>query len=246
MPNNAPLSGEPLRLFLRQEATALRASAGIRVRTTITTSDNALGALRYIGKSLNATAHAALGFMVDMEQSGALKNVGFTIAEFREAQARVVDTHTAETTASALYQDAHAEAVNARAIVAEMTVTVANSYRALTQSPIIDPQLKAQAVDAGAPLLTELLSIKEERQSSRSTNTDLRDTKDALSAEKTKNQTFEKEKAARDAQKDLKLQFMAGEPLRPEDLVVTPSEPEPVDPPAAPAKPTRRRKGGRG
>lgn len=246
MPINAPLSGEPLRQLLRKEVSSLRTNAGIRVRANITTpSDNALGALRYLGKSLNPAAHAALSFMVDMDASGALKSIGFTIADFQDAQARVVDTQLAETTATTLAQDAHAEAVNARAEMAEKTITVINSYRALIQSPLTDPVLKAQAVDAGGALLQEVQGIKDERLTSRSTNSDLRDTKDALSAEKTKTQLFEKEKAARDAQKDLKLQFLAGEALRPEDLVVT----DPAAPADAkdeePAKPVKRRKGTR-
>lgn len=232
------LSGEPLRQLLRKESAVIRANAGIRPRSEVVTSSSGMGSLRYFGRSLSTSAVAARGFLSDLEATGALKTLGFTLADFEAAQARVVDTQLADKTATGLAEDAHAEAVNARADLADMTMKLYQCYRSLMDSPLVDLALKNQVKDAGSLLVSEVQSVREERSSSRTANSEVRDVKDTLNSVESQKEVLLKEKAVRNAQKDLRLQFMAGEALRPDDLVVA-DAPEVAEPPAAPAEPPK-------
>lgn len=235
MPNegNTPLDGDALRQYLKREVVGLRGSTDLVPKAQLAPPEGGLAALRYFGKNLLGTAQAAGRFMAEIEGTGVLKGLGFTSQQLQDAIAHVGDTHLLEATLTGLAEDAHNKAVHARATLARMTLKLVQSQRHIVSSPATDPALLAQIKDAGAPLQAELQSLQSGRQGNREVGDELRQAKDALGTAQQQNQQHETAAAVREAQKALRLKTLAGEPLRPEDLVI---------PQVPPDKPDKREK----
>lgn len=200
--------------------------------------------MRYFGKTLPVAAQAAASFMAEVEGTGALKGLGFSSKGYGEVIVRLADAQVVETTLAGLAKDAHSAVTGARAELADKTFKIAQSLRYIVNSPATDPVLRTQAKDAGSELEAQLQSLQIGRQSSRETGAELRGLKNGLEAEKRKLKTHEAGEAVRNAQKDLRLQFMSGEPLRPEDLVMSAEAPKPEEAQPEPKKARRRARRG--
>lgn len=234
---SAPLTGEALRQYLRQEVQRLRSLADVRSRFTLSTSDTGMAALRYFGKHLPATAQAALEFLTEGETTGAFTGLGFTSRELQLTLEATVDAHHVELALQGLAQDAHQVTLDRRARLAEMTLRLVQSQRALLGSPATAPALKTQLREAGGQLTLELEALHQGRQRSRASSGALREAKDAIARVTRENQEHTAQATLREAQKDLQLRLLAGEALRPSDLVQTPPSEEPM--------PSRSRRRGR-
>lgn len=239
---NAPLAGEALRQYLKRESGNIRGSTALVAGSLATPTESGKAAVRYFGKSLLATAQVAASAMVDIEGTGVLKGLGFTSKQLTDAAAQAVDAQVVEAALTGLAKDAHSATINARAELADMTFKVVQSVRFIVNNPATDPVLRNQVRDAGSALEAQLQGLQTERQSSRETGAEVRGLKDELQAEKKKNKTHETSETVRNAQKDLRLQFMSGEPLRPEDLVMPAEDEKPAEAEAEPKKGRRRAK----
>lgn len=222
-----PLSGKPLRDLLRGFARTLRSR--IAVRPAPTADATALGALRYLGANLESGAEAALLFMRDLSGSGLLRVLRFSADDLAQALLHMADTRAADVLLQSLAAEVHREAVAARARVAVMTVQLEQSRQSLLESLLVDEPTKQAVRDAGDPLGRVLAAHQSTRQQRRSRNAAARALSEDLRSSAAQVQELQEEEALRVAQKDLQLQVLEGQPLRPADLVI-------AKPPRAPGR----------
>ncbi len=227
-----PKTGNDLTQYLRQTCGDIRARTGIRPMEDIPVDNAGAVANRYYGKDLDSIGKMTLDLMTETEATGAYKGIGLTAKDYASAYTRMQDAASVDAALKPLAADAHADAVAARNSFADLTFKVLQVKRGMMTNPGTDPAVKSQFKDASGQVNEALAEVRKRRIKNRDSNAKARTTESALSSAQDTIQGFQEAQNVKDAQDDLKLKVLSGEPLRPEDLVMAPSVPAAATPAA--------------
>ncbi len=209
------LVGDTLRVFVRKSSDDIRTASDTRPKHSIIHNLAAMAANRTIGKSLASAAIHARSFMVDAGGTGIFVGLSFTVDQLDQATADLHDRQATETTVGTLAQDAHAETIDAKGRVAWMIVQTEQTRRAVLSNPGVSLQLKAQVKTAGADLEADFTDANATRTAS--TKQTLAN-RDSLNLANVENDKLNEELAVKTVRSDIKIQYLQGEPIRPEDV----------------------------
>lgn len=211
-------TGEALQSTITQLVEKLRAVAGLRGKAAVKATKEARAALRSLGLHLGPAALGALTLLRECERSGVFADLHFTRDDLVRAIARAQDTGGVESKLRVLGQDAHAEALDAREVLALMVMHLRRARTAIVQNPAARQDTRDLVRDAGAQLEGVFTERKGYVKGRRVAGAEARDAAIALDEAHARLAEYESKDDVVNAQKDLKIQYLSGEPLRPDDM----------------------------
>ncbi len=220
-------------------------AAAIRAKAQIPANAPGAAYVRYFGKFLMQAADSAVVLLRAALAKGAFPSITFTADDLSAAIQRVKDLTEVDAKFHDAAASAHAECLAATESLATMVYQITQAADAIQNNPFA-PQEHKDAIQSGGKTLFG--TVQERNDFIRGRRTELAGSraKDvAIGDLTTKDLENQTQAAVLSAQDKLKLQMLTGEPLKPQDLVVTPDQIHATEP-APPPAPKARAKGGKG